>query len=520
MMNRMHLFVGRAKILHFCRRFSWRHIWGNTNCTRAHRAIYMMALYMIMYARIIYYMYNQKRIMRMNRTGLAFLTTLLLMAGCRGKQEKTELTPDLPVLQARGVITAVTLNSSTSYFQYKMQPMGYEYDLIADFAERNGLKLEIKVAESVAQSIEMLQNGEADVVAYPVPIEAEDTVLTDVTQLIGRQVHIKPDSRYRDRLENLNHELGGGIHIVEMKSDTLSAEDLVGMVSRGEIQYTICEDDVARGNRTYYHNLDVNLAVSFRQRSSWVVRRDCPLLGMAIDLWAAGSTGSDTYREAEKRYFELSKGVPEAIEANVETADTVKHTQSKVPKMRPGMISPYDDLFKRHAKSLGWDWRLLASIAYFESRFQPNVVAWSGAKGLMGIMPSTARALGFRYDQMGDPEQNIRAGIECLRRFRTSFPAASEEERVKLTLASYNAGVGHINDAQRLAKKYGHNPNVWTDNVAEYIRLKAEPKYYTDSVCRFGYLRGRETYRYVDAVLDRYRYYRELTEKSTAEKGE
>ena len=97
---------------------------------------------------------------------------------------------------------------------------------------------------------------------------------------------------------------------------------------------------------------------------------------MAIDLWAAGSTGSDTYREAEKRYFELSKGVSEAIEANVETADTVKHTQSKVPKMRPGMISPYDDLFKRHAKSLGWDWRLLASIAYFESRFQPNVVAW------------------------------------------------------------------------------------------------------------------------------------------------
>ena len=481
----------------------------------------------------------------MNRTGLAFLTTLLLMAGCHGKQEKTELTPDLPVLQARGVITAVTLNSSTSYFQYKMQPMGYEYDLIADFAERNGLKLEIKVAESVAQSIEMLQNGEADVVAYPVPIdnerkqllrfcgrerqsslvvvqrnEAEDTVLTDVTQLIGRQVHIKPDSRYRDRLENLNRELGGGIQIVEMKSDTLSAEDLVGMVSRGEIQYTICEDDVARVNRTYYRNLDVNLAVSFRQRSSWVVRRDCPLLGMAIDLWAAGSTGSDTYREAEKRYFELSKGVPEAIEANVETADTVKHTQSKVPKMRPGMISPYDDLFKRHAKSLGWDWRLLASIAYFESRFQPNVVAWSGAKGLMGIMPSTARALGFRYDQMGDPEQNIRAGIECLRRFRTSFPAASEEERVKLTLASYNAGVGHINDAQRLAKKYGHNPNVWTDNVAEYIRLKAEPKYYTDSVCRFGYLRGRETYRYVDAVLDRYRYYRELTEKSTAEKGE
>ena len=109
----------------------------------------------------------------MNKTGLAFLATLLLMAGCHSEQKKTELAPDLPVLQSRGVITAVTLNSSTSYFQYKMQPMGYEYDLIADFAARNGLKLEIKVAESVAQSIEMLQNGQADVVAYPVPIDNE-----------------------------------------------------------------------------------------------------------------------------------------------------------------------------------------------------------------------------------------------------------------------------------------------------------------------------------------------------------
>ena len=474
----------------------------------------------------------------MKTTGWAALTALTLLAGCRGEQRKAELPKDLPVLQARGVIRAVTLNSSTSYFQYKMQPMGYEYDLIADFAQRNGLQLEIKVAESVAQSVEMLQAGEADVVAYPVPIDNErkqqlrfcgrerqsslvvvqrkaagDTVLTDVTQLIGREVCIKPDSRYRERLENLNRELGGGIRIVEMKADTVSVEDLIGMVARGEIRYTICEDDVARINRTYHRNLDVSLAISFRQRAAWVVRRDCPLLAAAIDLWAIGTTGSDTYRDAEKRYFELSKGGSDSIDSDDEMADTVKHEKPKIPKMRPGMISPYDDLFKRHAKSLGWDWQLLAAVAYFESHFRPDVVAWSGAKGLMGIMPSTARALGFRYDEMGDPEKNIRAGIECLRRFRNSFPSATEEERVKLTLASYNAGVGHINDAQRLAKKYGHDPNVWTDNVAEYIRLKADPKYYTDSVCRFGYLRGRETYRYVDAVLDRYRHYRELTAK-------
>ena len=478
----------------------------------------------------------------MKTTGLAALTALVLLAGCHGERRKAELPKDLPLLKVRGVITAVTLNSSTSYFQYKMQPMGYEYDLIADFARRNGLRLEVKVAESVERSIEMLQAGEADVVAYPVPIDNErkqqlrfcgrerqsslvvvqrnaagDTVLTDVTQLIGREVYIKQDSRYRDRLENLNRELGGGIHIVEMKADTVSVEDLIGMVARGEIRYTVCEDDVARLNRTYHRNLNVDLAISFRQRAAWAVRTDCPLLATAIDLWAAGAPGNDSYREAAKRYFELSKDELGADEADATSANTSSRTPT-TPKMRPGMISPYDDLFKRYAKSLGWDWRLLASIAYFESRFRPGVVAWSGAKGLMGIMPSTARALGFRYDEMGDPEKNIRAGIECLRRFRNSFPGATEEERIKLTLASYNAGVGHINDAQRLAHKYGHDPNVWTGNVAEYIRLKADPKYYTDSVCRFGYLRGRETYRYVDAVLERYQHYRELTEKQSAEK--
>ncbi len=438
-----------------------------------------------------------------------------------GKRSQNDVSGDLPALREKGEITAVTLNSSTSYFQYKMQPMGYEYDLIADFARQNGLKLNIKVAENINHLIEMLQEGDADVVAYPVPIDNRlkqqvlfcgrerqsnlvivqranrgDTILTDVTQLIGKEVCVKRHTRYHERLENLNRELGGGILIRNIENDTLTTEDLIGMVSQGAIRYTVCEDDVARLNRTYYRNIRVDLAISFKQRLSWAVRKNSPLLASAIDTWASNTTGKSSYRIAVKRYFERSKTHPTLVD---------------MPRIINGRLSPYDELFKRYASRLGWDWRLLAAIAYQESRFKPEVVAWSGAEGLMGIMPATARGLGFEAGDMQDPEKNLKAGIECLRIFGEGFSAADSSERIKLTLASYNAGIGHINDAQRLARKYGHNPNIWTNHVAEYIRLKAEPQYYTDSLCKYGYLRGKETYNYVNDIVNRFQYYKETT---------
>ncbi|MDR3267595.1 MAG: transglycosylase SLT domain-containing protein [Tannerella sp.] len=449
---------------------------------------------------------------------------LLLLSSCYGNRRKEkEVAPsDFPALLAKGEMTAVTLNSSTAYFQYKMQPMGYEYDLITDFARSHKLKLNIKVAENVTRLTEMLHSGEADVVAYPIQIDNRlkqevlfcgheqqsnlvivqrtnrgDTTLTDVTQLIGKEVYVKSNTRYHERLEHLNMELGGGIHIRDVERDTVTTEDLIEMVSRGLIAYTVCEDDVARLNRTYFRNINIDLAISFKQRSSWVVRKSNPLLAKAINEWASDKTGENTYLAASKRYFELSKSYPSGI---------------NVPKIINGQISPYDNLFRQYAPQLGWDWQLLASVAYQESHFEPDIVSWSGAEGLMGIMPATSEYLGYQPEEMQDPEKCIQAGIKCLYRFGQTFTETPDSlERIKLTLASYNAGVGHIADAQRLAKKYGKNPDIWNDHVADFIRLKSEPEYYTDSVCKHGYLRGNETLNYVAEVLARYLYYKEAT---------
>ncbi|MDR0429524.1 MAG: transporter substrate-binding domain-containing protein [Tannerellaceae bacterium] len=419
---------------------------------------------------------------------------------------------DLTQLKERGKITAVTLYSSTSYFQYRMEPMGYEYDLINEFAHSQGLKLNIVVAENVTKLINMLQVGEADVVAYPIPIsnqlksevlfcgreEVSSQVLVqrelirDVTELIGKDIYVTPGSKYHDRLKNLDIELGGGINIHDIGRDTITTEDLIEMVSEGIIPYTISDDKIARLNKTYYGNIDVSLEVSFRQRSSWVVRRSSPELAKAINDWASDQTGERTYKAAVKRYFELSKKILEI----------------SMPDIKKGNISPYDDLFKKYAPSLGWDWKLLASLAYQESHFKLTVISWAGAQGLMGIMPGTAQSLGVATDDLTNPETSIRTGIEVLRRFRKGFESIPDSlDVIKFTLASYNAGIGHVHDAQRLAEKFGKNALVWDDNVAEFILKKREPEYYNDPVVKFGYLRGTETFNYVREILGRYDYY-------------
>ncbi len=448
---------------------------------------------------------------------------LLLLSACSLFNPRNEDAYDFPTIRMGDTLRILTLNTSTSYFIYRDQPMGYHYDMIREFCRYHDLFPEIIVAPGTASLLRMLQEGRGDVIAYQMPVTREgrdsvrycglqrinhqvlvqramrgDTLVTDVTDLIGRKVTVTRGSRFHQRMIHLNEELGGGILIDATGSDSLVPEDLIRMVSRGEIPYTVADDDLARLNQTYFRNLHTDLPLSFDQRSSWVVRSNTPVLADSLNSWFLRKKEEPVFLRIMKRYFEETKGYDEKD----------RLTYGEI--LGPGLISPFDSYFRQEGKRLGIDWRLLAAVAYQESTFSTEEHSWTGAVGLMGLMPATAASLGIAGDQLYDPEQNIRAGAAYFDRLLALFSSVEDErERVKLALAAYNGGIGHISDARALAEKYDADQDVWEGNVERFVQLKRLEQYYTDPVCHSGYFRGDETINYVREVEARWELYRQ-----------
>lgn len=454
----------------------------------------------------------------MKKVYLLLLACACMMA-CRHQPQSPEAANyDLPQIKDSGVLVVLTLNSSISYFDYRGEPMGFQYELAEQFARSLGVKLEVKVAQNTPDLVHKLLKGEGDLIAYTLPVTkafkdsvtfcGEDVIthqvlvqrnapskklVKNVTELIGKEVYVKP-GKYLNRLINLDKELGGGILIHEVANDSITTEDLMMQVSNGDIDYVLCDNDLAKLNKTYYPNLNIGLAVSFDQRASWAVRQTAPLLAEAATQWHRNNMTSPAYQASSKRYFEISKRMP----------------HGSILSIKDGKISHFDALFKKYAQEIDWDWRVLASLAYTESNFDTTAVSWAGAKGLMQLMPRTARAMGVPPGKEQNPEESIKAAVKYIAATARSFNAiSSPDERIKFVLASYNAGIGHVLDAMALAEKYGKDKYVWDNNVAEYILLKSNEEYFNDPVCKNGYFRGVETYNFVKEILARGEVYKQ-----------
>ena len=165
-------------------------------------------------------------------------------------------------------------------------------------------------------------------------------------------------------------------------------------------------------------------------------------------------------------------------------------------------ISVYDELIRSVSEEEGYDWRLMSAIAYHESRFSPDIVSKRGAAGLMQIMPAVARQFNVTGDRLLDPETNV-AQVSLIIGV-TSVVLASIVGCFLGMLAAYNGGIGHVNDARRLARSHGENPDSW-ETVARYLALKALPEYYEQQEVRCGrFTGGSQTRAYVRDVLKRY----------------
>ena len=444
-----------------------------------------------------------------------------LAVACGGKEKNVPTQHRLP-----DTLNVGTLYSPTGFFILKGDTMGYDYDRICDFARSRGIALRFKVARSMPALLKMLKKKDVDVLACEIPVTAEykssvlhcgavnetyqvlvqhsgKDMIYDVTQLIGKEVYVEKGSKYESRLRNLDNEVGGGINIRTVEGEAALPTELIQKVSRREISYTIVDSDIAQMNLTYYDSINITLRVGFAQRSSWAVDKRNQWLADSINEWAESVNAQEYSKQALKHYFEMNRGPkPDSVKV-----DTLAVTP-------PGGISPYDHVFKQYAQEIGWDWRLLAAIAYCESGFDPNATSWMGARGLMQLMPKTARSYGAREEDLGNPEVSIRIASKVLKEIDGNMRSRTgPEDRLKFVLASYNAGSGHVTDAIALARKYELDPRVWSENVEQAMLWKMDPEYYNDSVCSNGYCRGTEPVDYVIKVLNCYENYQKKYKK-------
>lgn len=450
-----------------------------------------------------------------------FLLLLPLLYGC-GTEKKVE-TSLSDIQEEDSVLRVGMIYRSGSYFTLRDNiEMGFEYELSNQLAKELDKRLEVVVARDVDGLVALLDSG-VSLIAFPLTItesrkqkvEYSDyefishQVLVqrkkrvgqvrDVLDLIGNKVSVVKDSKYHQRLQNLNDEIGGGIEVATLSSE-YDEDKLIRMVSEGKLDMTVADNDVAKLSRRYYKNIDVTLEISHPQRGAWAVAKgDTAMLGV-VNAFFSGN--EKLISKLRNKYYE-----PHGGDSNV-------LVKSKVPTfIDDNTICEWDSIFKIQAEGTPWDWRLLAAIAYAESRFNPNAGSFAGARGLMQLLPETMIRLGADEKTMLEPEENIRLAVIYLTRMRDLITSSqTDNDRIRLVLAAYNAGLGHIRDAQRLCETHGQNPSLWVD-VERYIRVLSSSDYYNLPVVKHGYLRGDETADYVNDIMQLYAMYKRKFKK-------
>lgn len=440
---------------------------------------------------------------------------------------------DFKEIKKDGKLRALIAYSSTSYFLYKGRPMGYEYELLERLAKHFDLELEIKVSEDLNSLLSELNEGTVDIVAYGLAVTAErkkkaafteylyltnqvlvqrkpknwrkltldnikDQLVMDPIQLINDTVSVRLNSSYFDRLLNLSKEIGGTI-LVDTLRGKLATAEIIKMVADGDIKYTLADKNLAHINASYYPILDVSVPVSFSQRIAWAVHKNSNELLAKTNEWIKKEKKKNDYYVIYNKYFRNKRNFNRRV-------------QSDFYSLTNNQISKYDDLIKENATSLGWDWRLLASLVYQESRFDLNANSWTGAEGLMQLMPNTASELGIENSL--DPIANINAGTKYLKSIYENFNEITDSvQRIKFTMGAYNSGYYHIKDARILAKMNDLNPNVWDGNVNEMLLALSYPQNYNHPSVDYGYVNGIEPYNYVNQIFERYDHYVNFIQK-------
>ena len=418
-------------------------------------------------------------------------------------------------IKKRKVLRVLLRNNAASYFLYKGELQGFEYELAKAFADAHKLRLEVIVPETNEQLLEWLDAGRADIAAgflepsdrlkargyafsrpyHYAPrhlVVAADDGLSDASGLRGRTVTVRRSSPYWDDLLALR---ASGVQFeLQAAAEDVETEELIDRVATGEIGATVADG----------HLLDIELARGLPVKSAFklsderphavAVRAQDKKLLAALDRFIKKEYKGLVYNILHKKYFTNPRNI--------------RNLTAGRPGGEAGEgLSPYDAVTRKYAEKYGFDWLLITAQMYQESRFDPKAESFAGAQGLMQVMPRTAKFMGF--DKIKKPEEGIHAGVKYLDWVRNRFEAALPfNERMWFTLAAYNAGHGHVEDARRLAQQHGWDGDRWFDNSERAMLLLSKKQYAAKA--RYGYVRGIEPVSYVRNIRELYRAYVEI----------
>jgi len=424
---------------------------------------------------------------------------------------------DLPGIEKRGFIRAAVDNNTSGYYIYRGRRMGYEYELLRDLAKRLNVQLRLVLVSDIDLAFNYLHSGKVDVIAmnlesnperaagaaFSVPLGKMNSVLVgekssgkikDWEELGQDTIFVRQGTVYSSQLAKIKDSLQLNFTVIPTSDQE---EALIDQVVDGKIKWTVADQNIALANATIYEGLDISWKVSKEGEVAWVVRDNSPILLEKLNTWM---------EEKQKRF------IPDLYTKYfLNSKNSYFRNTSPFSSLAGNQISAYDDIIKEGAQQLGWDWRLLASVVYKESRFDTTAMSYAGAQGLLQLMPVTLERFGVTNPN--DPEQSLLGGVRYLRYLDKFWMERIPDmnERLKFILASYNIGQGHVEDAWRLTLKYGKNTQSWAE-VSNFLALKSDPEYYRDPIVKSGFAKGHLAVNYVKDVLSIFQSYKALVQ--------
>lgn len=433
-------------------------------------------------------------------------------------------TGDLDEILARGTLRVLTRNNSSHYFVLRGEQWGFQYELAQRFAERLGVRLQMVVPEDRDSLTNALLEGEGDIIAAGMTITAgrgervvfspavtharrvvvthEDIVkrLEQPAELSRFVLHLNFRSTTFSMAQAYQRRLGLPLLVQDVPPD-VEMEEMLRRVGAGEYEATIVDENLLRLEQAAGTPVEARIPIGASIAKGWAFRPSATRLTEEAAAFIERHQRDGLIRVLYAKYFLPSTRLARGARDFEFRAD------------EEGRISPYDDIFRRVGGETGIDWRLLAALAYSESRFNPTVRSAFGALGLMQVMPSTARQVkGIRLPKdperaLLEPELNIQLGARYLSWLMARFEqeGVSRKQQIRFALAAYNAGLGHIMDARELARRTGRDPNLWFGNVEQAIQLKKDRKWHATT--RFGFCRADQVINYVSRIQTRYDVY-------------